>query len=64
MAIHDLPQLVLQAGSMAEGGDVFVLTWVKQKIYELAEHMIKLSGLSIKDENNSNGTWNKRNWII
>jgi hypothetical protein len=36
---------------MAEGGDVFVLDMDKPvKIYELAERMIKLSGLSIKDE--------------
>ena len=56
MTIPEAAQLVLQAGSMAEGGDVFVLDMDKPvKIYELAERMIKLSGLSIKDENNSNG---------
>ena len=56
MTIPEAAQLVLQAGSMAEGGDVFVLDMDKPvKIYELAERMVKLSGLSIKDKNNLNG---------
>src|SRR5690606_22621165 len=49
-------QLVIQAGSMGEGGDVFVLDMGEPvKISELAEKMILLSGLSVRSEDNVNG---------
>ncbi len=56
MTIPEAAQLVLQAGSMAEGGDVFVLDMDKSvKIIDLAKRMIKLSGLTYKDKNNLDG---------
>ncbi|EJS89362.1 Rfb, partial [Pasteurella multocida subsp. multocida str. Anand1_cattle] len=49
-------QLVIQAGAMAKGGDVFILDMGEPvKILELAKKLILLSGLSIKNENNPNG---------
>ena len=46
MTIPEAAQLVIQAGSMARGGDVFVLDMGEPvKIAELAKHMIRLSGL-------------------
>ena len=56
MSIPEAVQLVIQAGAMAKGGDVFVLDMGNSvKIADLAEKMIKLSGLTIKDENNPDG---------
>lgn len=56
MTIPEAAQLVLQAGAMAEGGDVFVLDMGQPiKIVDLARRMIQLSGLSIKDEANPTG---------
>ena len=56
MSIPEAVQLVIQAGSMAKGGDVFVLDMgVPVKIFDLAVKMIKLSGLSVKDDNNPEG---------
>lgn len=56
MTIPEAAQLVIQAGAMAEGGDVFVLDMGESvKIIELARRMVELSGLSLKDEKNPNG---------
>ncbi len=56
MTIEEASQLVIQAAELALGGDLFVLDMGKPiKIIELAEQMIKLSGLTIKDEKNPNG---------
>ncbi len=56
MTIPEAAQLVLQASSMADGGDVFVLDMGEPvKIIELAKKMIELSGLSLRDCNNPNG---------
>ncbi|RBJ79150.1 polysaccharide biosynthesis protein [Pseudomonas sp. MWU12-2534b] len=56
MTIPEAAQLVIQAGSMGEGGDVFVLDMGKPvKIVELAEKMIHLSGFSVRSEKNPNG---------
>ena len=56
MTITEAAQLVIQAGAMGKGGDVFVLDMGKQvKIKELAEKLIRLSGLKIKDENYPDG---------
>ncbi|PZN28585.1 MAG: hypothetical protein DIU71_15790, partial [Proteobacteria bacterium] len=47
MTIPEASQLVLQAGSMAKGGDVFVLDMGKPvKIEDLARRMIHLMGLT------------------
>lgn len=56
MTIPEASQLVIQAGAMAEGGDVFVLDMGEPvKIIDLAHRMVELSGLSIRDENNPDG---------
>ncbi len=56
MTIPEAAQLVLQAGSMGLGGDVFVLDMgAPVRIAELAEKMIHLSGLSVRDDDNPNG---------
>jgi len=56
MTIPEAAQLVLQAGSMGKGGDVFVLDMGKPvKIIDLAYKMTHLMGLTIKDEKNPNG---------
>jgi len=53
MTISEAAQLVIQAGAMAKGGDVFVLEMGEPvKIIDLAKEMISLSGLTIKDEHN------------
>ena len=56
MTIPEAAELVLQAGAMGEGGDVFVLDMGEPiKILELAKKLVALSGLEVKDENNPNG---------
>lgn len=56
MTIPEAAQLVLQAGAMGEGGDVFVLDMGKPvKIVDLARRMIRLSGLTIKDDAHASG---------
>ncbi len=56
MTIPEAAQLVIQAGSMGQGGDVFVLDMGEPvKIVELAEKMIHLSGLSLRSEKNLHG---------
>ena len=56
MMISEAVELVIQAGAMGEGGDVFVLDMGKPvEINLLAKKMIKLSGLDIKDESNPDG---------
>ncbi|PTV64960.1 MULTISPECIES: polysaccharide biosynthesis protein [Pseudomonas] len=56
MTIPEAAQLVIQAGSMGQGGDVFVLDMGEPvRITELAEKMIHLSGLSIRSEHNPHG---------
>lgn len=56
MTIPEAAQLVIQAGSMGIGGDVFVLDMGEPvRIVELAEKMIHLSGLSVRSERNPQG---------
>ena len=56
MTIPEASQLVIQAGAMAEGGEVFVLDMGDPvRIVDLATTMIHLMGLSVKDEENPNG---------
>lgn len=56
MTIPEAAQLVIQAGAMAKGGDVFVLDMGEPvKIMELANRMIELSGLTIKNDENPEG---------
>lgn len=56
MTIPEAAQLVLQAGAMAVGGDVFVLDMGEPvKIMDLARRMLQLSGLSVRDGACPNG---------
>ena len=56
MTIPEAAQLVIQAGAMAKGGDVFILDMGEPvKIVDLAKNLVQLSGLSVKDENNPKG---------
>ncbi|MBE0435889.1 MAG: polysaccharide biosynthesis protein [Methylomicrobium sp.] len=56
MTIPEAAQLVLQAGGMGQGGDVFVLDMGEPvKILDLAKRMIHLSGLSVKDAAHPDG---------
>lgn len=56
MTIPEAAQLVIQAGAMAKGGDVFVLDMGEPvKIVELAEKLILLMGLELKNDDNPNG---------
>jgi FlaA1/EpsC-like NDP-sugar epimerase len=56
MTIPEAAQLVLQAGAMGEGGDVFVLDMGDPvKISDLAERMIHLSGLEVRSKTSPDG---------
>lgn len=56
MTIPEASQLVIQAGAMAQGGEVFVLDMGEPiRIMELAEQMIELSGLSVRTQQNPEG---------
>lgn len=56
MTIPEAAQLVIQAGALGMGGDVFVLDMGKSvKIYDLATKLIHLSGLQLKHEGNPDG---------
>lgn len=56
MTIPEAAQLVIQAGAMAKGGEVYVLDMGQPiKIFDLARTMINLSGLTIRDAKNPDG---------
>ncbi|GLS13893.1 MULTISPECIES: polysaccharide biosynthesis protein [Hydrogenophaga] len=56
MTIPEAAQLVIQAGAMARGGDVFVLDMGEPvRIMDLARRMIELSGLTVRDAQNPEG---------
>ena len=56
MTIPEASQLVIQAGAMSTGGDVFVLDMGEPvKIADLARRMVELSGLIVRDEENPDG---------
>jgi len=56
MTIPEAAQLVLYAGAMAKGGEVFVLDMGKPvRIMDLARRMVELSGLSVRDETAPDG---------
>lgn len=56
MTIPEASQLVMQAGAMANGGDVFVLDMGEPvRIYDLACRMVELSGLRVRDKSNPHG---------
>ncbi|NRQ22364.1 nucleoside-diphosphate sugar epimerase/dehydratase [Marinobacterium sp. xm-m-312] len=56
MTIPEAASLVIQAGSLAQGGEVFVLDMGEPiKIAQLAKNMIRLSGLTLKSEQETDG---------
>ncbi len=56
MTIPEAAQLVIQAGAMGNGGDVFVLDMGDPvKIIDLAERMVSLSGFTLRDDSNPEG---------
>jgi len=56
MTIPEAAQLVIQAGAMGEGGEVFVLDMGEPiKIIDMAKRLIHLSGLEVKDDENTEG---------
>ena len=56
MTVTEAAQLVIQAGAMGKKSEVFVLDMGESiKILDLINKMISLSGLTTKDDNNSNG---------
>jgi UDP-N-acetylglucosamine 4,6-dehydratase len=56
MTIPEAAQLVIQAGSMGSGGDVFVLDMGSPvRIADLAKRMVQLAGYTVRDEQNPEG---------
>lgn len=56
MTIPEASQLVIQSGGMARGGEVYVLDMGKSvKIIDFAQSMIRLSGMSVRDDINPDG---------
>ena len=56
MTIPEAAQLVIQAGAMAEGGEVYVLDMGEPvRIFDMARTMVHLSGLTVRDETNPTG---------
>ena len=56
MTISEAAQLVIQASSLSQGGDVFLLDMGQSiKIFDLAQKMIELSGLKIKSDDCPDG---------
>ena len=56
MTVSEAANLVIQAGTMARGGEVFILDMGDPvKIVNLAETMIHLSGLTVKSDQNPSG---------
>lgn len=56
MTVPEAAQLVIQAGAMARGGEVFVLDMGQPvRIYDLASRMVELSGLSLRDDTRPEG---------
>ncbi len=56
MSIHEAAELIVQAGAISRGGDIFLLEMGEPVfIRDLAINMIRLSGQSVRDEQNPNG---------
>ncbi|WP_332689806.1 polysaccharide biosynthesis protein [Devosia sp.] len=56
MSIHEAAELIVQAGALSLGEDIFLLEMGEPvRIRELAENMIRLSGMSVRDEANPDG---------
>jgi FlaA1/EpsC-like NDP-sugar epimerase len=56
MTVSEASELVIQAGAMASGGDVFVLDMGEPvRIYDLAQRMVELAGLRVRDAHTPHG---------
>jgi len=56
MSIQEAAELIVQAGSLSQGGDVFLLDMGEPMlITDLAENMIRLAGLTLRNEANPHG---------
>ncbi len=56
MTVAEASQLVIQAGALGTGGNIFVLDMGKPvKIDQMARHMIRLSGLTVADDTHPDG---------
>jgi len=56
MSIEEAAELIVQAGALSEGGDVFLLDMGEPiLISELAENMVRLAGLSVRSDDNPEG---------
>jgi FlaA1/EpsC-like NDP-sugar epimerase len=56
MSIHEAAELIIQAGTLSEGGDLFLLDMGQPvKIRELAENMIRLAGFSVRSDETPEG---------
>ena len=56
MTIPEAAQLVIQAGAMGDNGDVFVLDMGEPvRIYDLASKMVRLMGLTLRNDHNPDG---------
>ncbi|HHB83030.1 MAG TPA: polysaccharide biosynthesis protein [Devosia sp.] len=56
MSIHEAAELIVQAGALSQGGDIFILEMGEPvRIRDLAENMVRLAGLDIQSEKNPGG---------
>lgn len=56
MSIHEAAELIVQAGALSEGGDIFLLEMGEPvRIRDLAENMVRLAGLTLRTEANPGG---------
>lgn len=56
MSVNEAAELIIQAASLSQKGEIFLLDMgTPVRIYDLAENMIRLAGLSVKDKDNPNG---------
>ena len=56
MSLHEAAELIVEAGALSQGGDIFLLEMgAPVKIAELAENMIRLAGLSLRSPDNPTG---------
>lgn len=56
MSIHEAVQLVIQTGSLADGGEIFLLDMGEPvRVLDLARNMIRLAGYTVRDEDNPEG---------